>query len=299
MKRLLGVVLALAVATAAHAGAGIRILHKGTVSSTDITAAAGARDFVVIGDGTGASKPKGIRAANPTVPIATYVKVGGVRSGDAEWSAAQPYLWRQADGQPFTQGQFGWAYADLQRSAHEWAAAVVIPHVKAALAQVPVGTYDWIFVDNVIAQHASLFVPARPADYIDQTYHDATLAVLTDLRAAFPSLKLMCNGWQGWQRIGLRGEALGAPEPCAGIWFEGVRYDTSGRQRTDDRFIQDQGAFLSLNAAGKTVVWDEPGPSSLGVRQALGLFVATSSLAANPNAALFNYSGPPWADWWR
>lgn len=273
---------------------------KGSVPSGQRVAAASSVDLLIFGDGTGPSQVKEVWNAG-LKELGLYVKCGGVREGDAEWNAAQPYLWRQPSGQPYTQGQYGWAYGDIQRHAYLWAHEVVLPHIQATLAQVPEGTYKWIMVDNCIGQHPSLFVPAKPPDYSDSGYHDATLAILQLIRTTFPSMKILPNGWQGWAPIGYRGEALGATAPnyADGIWFEGVAYKTNGTQQDAGRFQQDQGAFLSMTRAGKIVVWDEPGTSGMARRKALGFFLSTTAVGINPDNAYWNESGTRWMDWWR
>ena len=290
----------------------MRRTYKGSVPSGQRAQAAQSVDLLIFGDGTGASQMKEVRAGNSANELGIYVKCGGVRTTDAEWNAAQPYLWKQSNGQPYTQGQFGWAYADLQRYAEEWARAVVIPHVEAQLALLPAGTIQWVMVDNCIYQHPSLFVPVVPPDYDVRTYHDATLHGLLVLRSwldapaqvnRFGRMKLLPNGWQGSAPVGFRGEALGSKDMnyCDGVWFEGMRFKTSGEMQSDARFIQDQGAFMSLLRAGKVCVWDEPGASvvSYGKRQSLGLFAATTAVAVNGDNGYFNESSPKWVDWWR
>lgn len=310
----LALVLALGVAISAHAGAiGGRLLFKGSPAAECGTN----RDFVVAGDGTGATRIKAVRSANPTIPLAPYVKAGGVRGPtakggqDAEWEAAQPYLWRAADGTPYTQGDFGWAYADLQRYPVQWAQAVVVPHLAAALAAVPAGTYTWAMIDNVIQQHPSLFRPKAPPDYDVRTYHDATLTVLREVRRALPSLKILANGYQGWAPVGLRGEALAGTDPATGlpfadgVWFEGVVFDTAGKPRAEARYVADLGVYLSMVTNGRVAVWDEPGVSGAKWRQAAGMwFAATGSAAANVDAsalsnAYLNTSAGCGLDWYR
>lgn len=275
---------------------------KGSVPSGQRVAAAGSVDLLIFGDGTGPSQVKEVWNAG-LKELGLYVKCGGVRETDAEWGAAQPYLWRQPNGQPYTQGQYGWAYGDIQRFPKDWAEKVVVPHVQATLAQVPGGTYRWIFVDNCIGQHPSLFVPSKPPDYMERTYHDATLQVLLGIRAAFPAMKILANGWQGWAPTGCRGEALGATEPnyVDGIYFEGMLYDVKGNYQGDARFVQDQGAFMSFLRAGKACIWDDPG-AGYGTperRRSLGYFLGTTSASINPGNAYFAHSETRWADWIR
>lgn len=313
MRRFLACfVVVVAVASSAHAGQlGLRTAFKGSPASADAASVATARDLVILGDGTGPSKAKAIRAANPGVMLGLYVKCGGVRSTDAEWAAAQPYLWRDASGTAYTQGQNGWAYADLQRFANLWAETVVIPHIAATLAAVPAGTYDTILVDNAVQQHPSLFVPKAPPDYSQRTYHDATLAVLRRVRAAFPGYRLLANGWQGWADPGLRGEALGATDPetgkpwVEGAWFEGVGWSMAGKAPTAARYQQDLGAYLGLASAGKLVVWDEGGVSGWRWREAAGQMIAATGYGARTlgdavaaNAFLI-VDGPPFEGWTR
>lgn len=288
----------------------MRRLFKGSVPSGQRTDAAKSIDLLIFGDGTGPSQIKEVRAASSTIELGIYVKCGGVRTTDAEWNAAQPYLWLQPDGTPYTQGQYGWAYADLQKYAAEWAKAVVIPHVKATLDQLPAGTIQWIMVDNCIYQHPSLFVPSAPPDYSVPKYHDATLRVLLTLRAwldapeqvaLYGRQKLLPNGWQGSAPPSFRGEALGSTSPnyCDGVWFEGMLRKTSGGEQSQARFQQDQGAFMSLLRAGKVCVWDEPGASGMDRRQSLGFFAGTTAVALNGDNGYFNESSTRWADWIR
>lgn len=285
-------------------------LYKGSVPSGQRTAAAQSIDLLIFGDGTGASQIKEVRAASNTIELGIYVKCGGVRTTDAEWAAAQPYLWRLPDGTPYTQGQYGWAYADLQKYAVEWAKNVVIPHVEATLAQLPPGTIQWVMVDNCIYQHPSLFVPKMPPDYVIPTYHDATLRVLLELRAwlddpaqvaRFGKQKILVNGWQGSAPPSYQGQALGSTSPnyCDGVWFEGMLQKTSGGEQNQARFQQDQGAFMSLLRAGKVCVWDEPGASGMDRRRSLGFFAATTAVAVNGDNGYFNESSARWADWVR
>ena len=288
-------------------------LFKGSIPSGQRTNAAGSIDLLIFGDGTGPSRVKEVWNAG-LKELGLYVKCGGVRETDAEWAAAQPYLWRQPNGQPYTQGQYGWAYGDIQRHAMQWADNVVIPHIQATLAQVPEGTYKWIMVDNCIGQHPSLFVPSMPTDYSYVGYHDATLSILMDIRMAFPTMKILANGWQGWAPIGYRGEALGATSPnyADGIWFEGLTYKTNGAQQDAGRFQQDQGVFLSMLRAGKIAIWDEPGTitgsgatdkekeaARMARRKALGFFLSTTAVGINPDNGYWNESGTRWMDWWR
>ena len=279
----------------------MRRLFKGSVPSGQRTDAAKSIDLLIFGDGTGPSQIKEVRAASSTIELGIYVKCGGVRTTDAEWNAAQPYLWLQPDGTPYTQGQYGWAYADLQKYAAEWAKAVVIPHVKATLDQLPAGTIQWIMVDNCIYQHPSLFVPSAPPDYDVRLYHDATLRVLLELRSSFPGYKLLPNGWQGAAPAGYQGQALGSTSPnyCDGVWFEGMRQKTGGGEQNGTRFQQDQGAFMSLLRFGKVCVWDEPGASGMDRRRSLGFFAGTTAVALNGDNGYFNESSTRWADWTR
>ena len=275
-------------------------LFKGSIPSGQRVNAAGSIDLLIFGDGTGPSQVKEVWNAG-LKELGLYVKCGGVREADAEWAAAQPYLWRQPNGQPYTQGQFGWAYGDIQKNAVSWVLDVVIPHIHATLDQVPLGTYRWIMVDNCIGQHPSLFIPSKPPDYVDKAYHDATLIILQAIRAAFIDMKILANGWQGWAPPGLRGEALGttAPNYADGIWFEGITYKTSGTQQDTGRFQQDQGAFLSMTRAGKVAIWDEPGAAGMARRKALGFFLSTTAVGVNPDNGYWNESGTRWMDWWR
>lgn len=312
--RFIGALLALAqfCGAPAYAGTlGLRTAFKGSPASADAASVAVSRDLVILGDGTGPSKAKAIRAANPNVALGLYVKCGGVRPSDAEWTAAQPYLWRDASGTVYTQGQNGWSYADLQRFANLWAETVVVPHIAATLAGVPAGTYDTILVDNAVQQHPSLFVPKAPPDYSQRTYHDSTLVVLRRVRAAFPGLRLLANGWQGWADAGVRGEALGASDPetglpwADGVWFEGVVASMSGKAPTAARYQQDLGAYLGLASAGKLVVWDEGGVSGWRWREAAGQMIAATGYGARTlgdavaaNAYLI-VAGPPFEGWTR
>ena len=288
----------------------MRRLYKGSVPSGQRVQAAQSVDLLIFGDGTGPSQIKEVRAGNSANELGIYVKCGGVRTIDAEWDAAQPYLWRQPNGTPYTQGQYGWAYADLQRYAEEWAHVVVIPHVEAQLAQLPAGTIQWVMVDNCIYQHPSLFVPNVPPDYDVRTYHDATLRVLLVLRewlydpkveARFGRMKILANGWQGSALIGYRGEALGSTSPnyCDGVWFEGVVHKTNGDVQNSARFQEDQGAFMSLLRSGKVCVWDEPGAHGMDRRKSLGYWLATTAVSVNGDNGYFNESATKWADWVR
>ena len=289
-------VLALVLATStAHAGADINLVWKGSAPTADVPAIATGRDFLVFGDGTGPSKIKAARAASPSVPIAVYVKAGGVRSSDAEWADAQSLLWRQPNGEPYTQSQNGWAFGDIQRFPNQWAAVVVVPHLRASLAGLD-GVVDWIFVDNVLYQDASLFLPQRPPDYDAKLYHAATLVVLQRIREAFPGRKLGANGWQGGAPQGLRGEVL--PGLVDGVWFECWYAKCSGKAPTPDRFAQDQGALISLARAGLVTVVDEPGlqPYSPAWREAFGVWVATMGRAGVWANAYFNLSAAPWVE---
>lgn len=275
---------------------------KGSIPSGQRASAAGSVDLLIFGDGTGPSQVKEVWNAG-LKELGLYVKCGGVRETDAEWEEAQDLLWRQPNGQPYTQEQYGWAYGDIQKYAVSWALEVVIPHVQAALVQVPEGTYRWIFVDNCIGQHPTLFVPNVPPDYSDSGYHDATLAILQLIRTTFPSMKILPNGWQGWAPIGYRGEALGATSPnyADGIYFEGMLYDVEGNYQGDPRFIQDQGTLMSMLRAGKVCIWDDPG-AGYGTperRRSLGYFLGTTSVSINPGNAYFAHSEARWADWIR
>ena len=290
------IVAALLLSSIAHAGADINLAWKGSAPTADVPAIATGRDFLVFGDGTGPSKIKAARAASATVPIAVYVKAGGVRQSDAEWSDAQSLLWRQPNGEPYTQSQNGWAFGDIQRYPNQWATVVVIPHLRAALAGLDASVVDWIMVDNVIYQDASLFTPQRPPDYDAKLYHDATLVVLQRIREAFPGRKLVVNGWQGGAPQGLRGEAL--PGLVDGVWFECWYAKCSGKPPTPERFAQDQGALISLARAGLVTVVDEPGlqPYSAAWREAFGVWVATLGRAGVWGRAYFNLSAGPWGE---
>lgn len=290
------IVAALLLSSIAHAGADINLAWKGSAPTADVPAIATGRDFLVFGDGTGPSKIKAARAASATVPIAVYVKAGGVRSSDAEWADAQSLLWRQPNGEPYTQSQNGWAFGDIQRFPNQWAAVVVIPHLRAALAGLDASVVDWIMVDNVIYQDASLFTPQRPPDYDAKAYHDATLLILQRVREAFPDRKILPNGWQGGAPAGLRGEAL--PGRVDGVWFECWYRKCSGKEPTPERFAQDQGALISLARAGLVTVVDEPGlqPYSAAWREAFGVWVATMGRAGVWDRAYFNLSAGPWVE---
>lgn len=287
---------ALLLAFRAYAGADINLVWKGSAPTADVPAIATGRDFLVFGDGTGPSKIKAARAASATVPIAVYVKAGGVRQSDAEWSDAQSLLWRQPNGEPYTQSQNGWAFGDIQRYPNQWATVVVIPHLRAALAGLDASVVDWIMVDNVIYQDASLFTPQRPPDYDAKAYHDATLLILQRVREAFPDRKILPNGWQGGAPAGLRGEAL--PGRVDGVWFECWYRKCSGKEPTPERFAQDQGALISLARAGLVTVVDEPGlaPYSPAWREAFGVWVATTGRAGVWDRAHFNLSSGPWVE---
>lgn len=308
MKRFLAcflVVVGLASSALAD-GAGVRTVYKGSVTSAEVGSMALERDFYVAGDGTGASKLRAYRAANPAAPLAVYVKAGGVRASDAEWADAQALLWRQANGEPFTQSQNGWSFGDLQRFPNQWAAAVVIPHLRAALAGLDPGVVTWIFVDNVAFQDPTLFSPAVPREYDAKAYHDGTLAVLRAVRAAFPDRSLVVNGWQGGAPAGFRGEALGGNDPATGLpWADGVWFECwyrkcSGKAPTPERFAQDQGALLAFMQAGKVTVVDEAGlqPYSPAWREAFGVWIATTA-RGSWGRSYFNVSAAPWAGWLR
>ena len=286
---------ALLLAFRAYAGADINLVWKGSAPTADVPAIATGRDFLVFGDGTGPSKIKAARAASPAVPIAVYVKAGGVRTTDAEWADAQALLWRQPNGEPYTQIQNGWAFGDIQRFPNQWAAVVVIPHLRASLAGLD-GVADWIFIDNVLYQDASLFKPQRPPDYDAPTYHNATLVILQLIREAFPGRKLVANGWQGGAPAGLRGEAL--PGRVDGVWFECWYAKCSGKTPTPERFAQDQGALISMARAGLVTVVDEPGlaPYSAAWREAFGVWIATTGRAGVWDRAYCNLSSGPWSD---
>lgn len=288
----------------------MRRVFKGSVPSGQRADAAKSIDLLIFGDGTGPGQIKEVRAASSTIELGIYVKCGGVRTTDAEWNAAQPYLWRQPNGAPYTQGQNGWAYADLQKYAVEWTHSVVIPHVEATLSLLPPGTIQWIMVDNCIYQHPSLFVPRVPPDYGVRLYHDATLRVLLTLREwlddpvqvnRFGRQKLLPNGWQGSAPPGYQGQALGSTSPnyCDGVWFEGMLQKTGGGEQSGTRFQQDQGAFMSLLRFGKVCVWDEPGASGMDHRRSFGYFAATTAVAVNGDNGYFNESATRWADWIR
>lgn len=291
----------------------MRRLFKGSIPSGQRVDAAKSCDLIIFGDGTGPSQIKEVRAGSSTNELGIYVKCGGVRVTDAEWPAAQPYLWKQSNGLPYAQGQYGWAYADLQNYAEEWARTVVIPHVEAQLAPFAAGTIQWVMVDNCIYQHPTLFVPNVPPDYDVRTYHDATLHVLLVLRAwldapaqvnRFGRQKLLPNGWQGSAPIGFRGGALGSTSPnyADGVWFEGFVYDMSGNYQGDARFVQDQGAFMSLLRSGKVCIWDDPGAGKknpLDRRKSFGYFAATTAVSVNPDNGYWNESTARWADWIR
>lgn len=301
MKRFITILaLQLSFVASALAGADINLLWKGSVATVDVPALAAGRDFAIPGDGTGASKFKALRAANPLLPIAVYVKAGGVRQSDAEWQAAQEWLWRQPNGEPYTQSQNGWAFGDIQRFANSWAVNVVIPHVKAALAGLDPSVVTWIMVDNVLWQDASLFLPQRPPDYDPQRYHDATLVILQRVREAFPGLKILANGLQGGAPQGLRGEALGSSNPnyADGVYVECFAVKCNGKRPTTERLIEDQRLLIGLLQAGKVVVVDEPGtqPYSPLWREAFGLFIATTGRAGTWDKAYFNLSAGPWVD---
>lgn len=305
MKRILTTILILATQLIpacprpAFAGAGIRLVYKGSPAAADIPALVASRDFIVFGDGTGPSKIKAARAASPSLPLAVYVKAGGVRQSDAEWSAAQPLLWRSATGAAYTQTQNGWSFADLQRYPNQWAAAVVIPHLHAALDPLPAGTVDWVFVDNVLYQDPSLFAPNAPPDYDARAYHDGTLTVLRAIRAAFPGYKLIVNGLQGGAPAGLRGEALGT-DIVEGVWAECWYAKCSGKAPSAARFQQDQGLVMGLLSAGKVVVVDEAGlaPYSPAWREAFGVWLSTTA-RVGWERAYFNLSAGPMDGWER
>ena len=296
MKRFITILaIQLSFVAPALAGADINLLWKGSVATADVPALAAGRDFLVFGDGTGPSKIKAARAANPSLPIAVYVKAGGVRTTDAEWADAQSLLWRQPNGEPYTQSQNGWAFGDIQRFPNQWAAVVAIPHLRASLVGLD-GVVDWIMVDNVIYQDASLFLPQRPPEYDARTYHDATLVILQRIREAFPGRKLVANGWQGGSVPGLRGEAL--PGYVDGVWFECWYAKCSGKTPDPARFAQDQGALISMARAGLVTVVDEAGlvPFSPAWREAFGVWVATLGRAGVWDRAYFNLSSAPWVD---
>jgi hypothetical protein len=298
---------ALTLATSVQAGAGIHAVFKGSPASADVPALVASRDFIVFGDGTGPSKIRAARTANPTVPLAVYVKAGGARVSDAEWNDAQPLLWRQASGEPFLQSQNGWAFGDLQRFPNQWAATVVIPHLRAALAGLEPGVVTWIFVDNVIFQDPSLFSPAVPREYDAKAYHDGTLAVLRAIRAAFPDQRIIVNGWQGGAPAGFRGEVLGGNDPATGLpWADGVWFECwyrrcNGKPPTAERFAQDQGALLAFMQAGKVTVVDEAGlqPYSAAWREAFGVWLATTGRVGRWESAYFNVSAGPFEGWIR
>lgn len=279
----------------AHAAADINLVAKGSFATADIPALVASRDFIVFGDGTGPSKIKAARAASPTIPLAVYVKAGGVRQSDAEWSAAQPLLWRSATGAAYTQTQNGWSFADLQRYPNQWAAAVVIPHIRAQLTP----EIDWLFVDNVLYQDPSLFAPFAPPDYDARAYHDGTLTVLRAIRAEFPGYKLIVNGIQGGAPAGLRGEALGT-DIVEGVWAECWYAKCSGKAPTPARFQQDQGLVMGLLSAGKVVVVDEAGlaPYSPAWREAFGVWLSTTA-RVGWERAYFTLSAGPFEGWER
>lgn len=303
MRRFLACFLLVVSAAPAHAGADINLLAKGSFSSADVPAIVAGRDFLIPGDGTGASKFRAARTASEALPIGVYVKVGGVRTSDAEWQAAQEWLWRQPNGEPYTQSQNNWAFGDIQRYANSWAVNVVIPHIKAALAGLEPGVVTWVMVDNVLWQDSSLFTPQRPPEYDPRTYHDATLTILLRIREFFPTLKILVNGWQGGAPAGLRGEALGSTSPnyADGIWFECWYRKCSGKAPTPERFAQDQAGLMALTQAGKVTVVDEPGLTAFtpAWREAFGIWLATTGRVGRWDNAYFNLSSPPWGDWWR
>lgn len=281
-------------------GADISLVWKGSAPTADVPAIATGRDFLVFGDGTGPSKIKAARAASATVPIAVYVKAGGVRTTDAEWADAQALLWRQPNGEPYTQSQNGWAFGDIQRYPNQWAAVVVIPHLKAALAGLDPGVVTWIMVDNVLYQDPGLFSPAVPPNYDARRYHDATLLILQRVRDALPGLKILVNGVQGGAPAGLRGEALASSDPnyADGAWVECFVVKCNGKRPTTERLIQDQGLVIGLLQAGKVVVVDEPGtqPFSPLWREAFGVWIATTGRAGVWDPAYFNLSSGPWVE---
>lgn len=297
--RFLTAVVLLALATSAHAGAGVHLTFKGSPASADVPALVASRDFIVFGDGTGPSKIRAAHAANPTVPLAVYVKAGGVRPSDAEWADAQPLLWKSATGVAYTQSQNQWSFGDVQRYPNQWAATVVIPHIRAQITP----EIDWIFVDNVLYQDPSLFLPTVPPDYDARTYHDATLTVLLRIREAFPDRKLIVNGWQGGAPAGLRGEALGSTSPryVEGVWFECWYAKCSGKMPTATRFAQDQAGLMGLTQAGLVTVVDEAGlaPYSPLWREAFGIWLATTGRVGKWGNVYFNLSAGPWDGWER
>ena len=85
----------------------MRRLFKGSVPSGQRGEAAKSVDLLIFGDGTGASQIKEVRSLSDTIELGVYVKCGGVRTTDAEWNAAQPYLWRQPNGQPTPKDSMG------------------------------------------------------------------------------------------------------------------------------------------------------------------------------------------------
>ena len=303
MKRFLACFLLVVSAATAQAGADINLVAKGSFPTADIPSVIASRDFVVFGDGTGPSKIKAARAANPTAPLAIYVKAGGVRPSDAEWADAQPLLWKSATGVTYTHSANSWAFADLQRYPNQWAAAVVVPHIRAQITP----EVDWIFVDNLMFQDPTLFSPGVPPDYSIPGYHGGTLVVLRAIRAAFPDRKLIGNGWQGGSAAGYRGEVLGGVDPTTGLpWLDGVWFECwyakcSGKAPTAARFAQDQAALMGFVQAGKVTVVDEAGltPYTPLWREAFGIWLATTARIGRWDNAYFNLSSPPWGDWSR
>lgn len=305
MRRYLACFLLVLSAATAHAGADLNLVYKGSPASADIVAMSTSRDLYVAGDGTGASKLRSFRAANPKGDLLVYVKASGVRKTDAEWGDAvsKGLLWTQANGEPYTQSQNGWAFGNVQQLPHQWAEVVVIPHVAAALAGLEPGVVTGILVDNTTWQDPTLFNPRVPDNFSARGYHDGTLSILLRLRGAFPGLKLFANGYQGGAPDGLRGEALGSSSPnyVDGIWFECWYASCGGKPRDASRFARDQAALMGFVAAGKSVVVDEAGltPFTPLWREALGIFIATTGRVGRWDNAYFNLSSAPWGDWWR
>lgn len=204
-------------------------LYKGSVDdkiAKALTATPRPRDLVMTVE-AGASKIKALVAAG--VKVGAYFKTGGAHDpagGDkrdaAVWASAAPMLW-YAGGERVREPNQGWCWADLQRYAEPWADQVVIPRIRARLADAPGVTVAML--DNWGAVWSGNMSPTPP-DFDPAKYVAACSVVLARCRAAFPELAFLPNGWNDWNPPGLRGEAAFAD--AWGLYFEGFRTKVGG-----------------------------------------------------------------------
>lgn len=206
-------------------------VYKGSVDDKIVkalTATPRPRDLVITVE-AGASKIKALAAAG--VKVGAYFKTGGAHdpaNGDkrdaAVWAAATAMLW-YANGERVREPNQGWCWADLQRFAEPWADQVVIPRIRARLADVPAGSITVAMLDNWGAVWSGNMSPLPP-DFDPTKYVAACSTVLARCRAAFPELAFLPNGWNDWNPPGLRGEA--AWSDAHGLYFEGFRLKVGG-----------------------------------------------------------------------